>query len=81
MAGLGCAINKHRFLQFDDESVCITCLVNKNTKAEATVKKLRGQLQNCVAHLERAANRNYERDKYKAVIEQANKVLYETLER
>lgn len=47
---------------------CFAC------KGEA-IQRLRGQLQNCVNHLDRA-NR---RDEYDEVIASANKALYETL--
>ena len=46
-----------------------------------TVDKLRGQLQNCVNHLERAKRHSYgtQTNSYAQCIESANKTLYETL--
>ena len=47
---------------------------------ERKITRLRGQLQNCVNHLERARRQHYEGDrKYADAIEAANKCLYETL--
>lgn len=43
-----------------------------------TIQRLRGQLQNCVDHLHYFKRRGYG-DKVDAVIDRANKVLYETL--
>ena len=50
---------------------CFICIGEK-------VDRLRGQLQNCVNHLERAKRRQPQRG-YDEVIEAANKALYETL--
>lgn len=44
-----------------------------------TIDRLRGQLQNCVNHLEHAKRRQHRSD-YDDVIESANKALYETLD-
>lgn len=48
---------------------------------ERLVMRLRGQLQNCVNHLEQAKRNSYgkNRQSYEAAIESANKALYETL--
>lgn len=45
---------------------------------EQIVDRLRGQLQNCINHIERA-NRRDTRGDYSKAIESANKALYETL--
>jgi hypothetical protein len=45
---------------------------------EEKEQRLRGQLQNCVNHLERA-KRKWPRGDYDAAIDSANKALYETL--
>ena len=50
---------------------CVVCIGER-------VDKLRGQLQNCVNHLERA-KRKSNNGAYDDVIESANKALYETL--
>jgi len=42
------------------------------------IDRLRGQLQNCVNHLERA-KRKTSNDQYDDAIESANKALYDTL--
>lgn len=42
------------------------------------IQRLRGQLQNCVSHLERAKRQRSDRA-YDAAIESANRALYETL--
>lgn len=49
--------------------------------ANAVIDRLRGQLQNCVAHLERVKKRGWREDEEKilAAIESANRALYETL--
>lgn len=47
-------------------------------ETEEIIQRLRGQLQNCVNHLDRAKRRGG-RDSYDAAIESANKTLYETL--
>jgi len=44
----------------------------------AVIKRLRGQLQNCVNHLERANRRWPENEEFEAAIASANKALYET---
>jgi len=46
--------------------------------ADETIQRLRGQLQNCVNHLDRA-KRRYNSNTYNECIESANKALYETL--
>jgi len=43
------------------------------------IQRLRGQLQNCVNHLERA-KRHWPRGGYDECIESANRCLYETLD-
>ena len=48
--------------------------------ADETIERLRGQLQNCVTHLERAKRRNGGSD-HDAAIESANRALYETMSR
>ena len=50
-------------------------------QTETTINRLRGQLQNCVNHLEYAKRRSHGQtlDKYEKAIESANKILYETL--
>ena len=50
---------------------------------DAIIERLRGQLQNCVNHLERVKRRMRASDETKinACIEYANRVLYETLKR
>lgn len=46
---------------------------------EGIIDRLRGQLQNCVDHLEHAKRRQYSRNNpYDKVISDANKALYET---
>lgn len=52
---------------------CPVCIDN-------TIGRLRGQLQNCVNHLERA-KRKANNSSYDEVIESANTALYETLNR
>jgi len=49
--------------------------------SEKTITRLRGQLQNCVSHLERVKKRGCRSDEMKisAAIESANRALYETL--
>ena len=44
---------------------------------EGVIQRLRGQLQNCVNHLDRA-KRKYPTRSYDNCIESANKALYET---
>lgn len=46
------------------------------------IDRLRGHLQNCVNHLEMAKRNSYGKkyDAYNQCIQQANNVLYETLE-
>jgi len=53
-------------------------LEHKIARLEKQVTRLRGQLQNCVNHLDRA-NRRYPGDTYSKCIESANRALYETL--
>lgn len=50
-------------------------------QAEEKEQKLRGHLQNCVNHLEKAKRGSYGKEQkvYEDCIEQANKALYETL--
>ena len=50
---------------------------------DETIERLRGQLQNCVNHIERLKRHAYRSDEAKlnACIESANKALYETLMR
>lgn len=50
----------------------------ENSEAKKVIDRLRGQLQNCVAHLERA-NRYIHNGGYDQCIESANRALYETL--
>jgi len=45
------------------------------------VDRLRGQLQNCICHLEGARRKSYGRTNYDDCIESANRALYETLGR
>lgn len=44
-----------------------------------TIDRLRGQLQNCVNHLERAKRQWARTNEYDQCIESANKALYETM--
>lgn len=70
---------------------CQNCLkAQRRSSAEAgyltvdeIIDKLRGQLQNCISHLERAKNRSHgkSREAYRAAIASANKTLYETQDR
>lgn len=47
---------------------------------DEVIRKLRGQLQNCVNYLERARRQWRRTDVYDVCIESANKVLYMTQE-
>ena len=51
-------------------------------RLDEVIERLRGQLQNCVNHLENAKRRSYGTEKaaYEKAIESANKALYETLD-
>ena len=51
---------------------------NDLQKANETITKLRGHLQNCVNHLERAKRRTRDGG-FDECIEQASRTLYETL--
>lgn len=48
--------------------------------AEDVIQRLRGQLQNCVNHLERAKRKGYGGN-FDEAIESANRALYETVGR
>jgi aspartate ammonia-lyase len=74
MASLRCLTANHKTLTFDFEEHCITCIENEKDR-------LRGQLQNCVNHLELAKRKCGHRteEKIAECIESANKALYETL--
>jgi len=52
--------------------------IKREAELEEVVQRLRGQLQNCVNHLERA-KRHWPRGDYNDCIESANRALYETL--
>ena len=58
---------------------CPTCLQARIDALEALKERLRGQLQNCVNHLEHAKRNGYPKGKYDACIESANCALYESL--
>ena len=61
---------------FDDKDAAIE---KWNTRtADRTINRLRGQLQNCVNHLDIVNRRGYSVDLTEC-IESANKALYETL--
>ena len=49
-------------------------------KKDATIERLRGQLQNCVNHLDRAKRKTYGLN-LDECIESANRALYETSKR
>ena len=74
MARMSCLTAKHKTITFDFEEYCITCMENEKDR-------LRGQLQNCVNHLDLAKRRcgHATSEKLDACIESANKALYETL--
>jgi hypothetical protein len=59
----------------------VNCSESELSDLLCVVDSLRGQLQNCVNHLERAKRRSYgqEQRRYEEAIESANKALYETL--
>jgi hypothetical protein len=67
-------------MKVDEEAVHATARGGSmiQRKLQDDIDRLRGQLQNCVNHLDRA-NRRDSRDGYTAAIESANKALYETL--
>lgn len=49
-------------------------------ESEETIQRLRGQLQNCVNHIERLKRHHpRETEKLEACVQSANKCLYETL--
>lgn len=50
---------------------------DREKELEKVIDRLRGQLQNCVNHLDRANRRDH--GKYSECIESANRALYETL--
>jgi len=66
------------------EKTHVVAIVENSTEAlyskqaQLVVDRLRGQLQNCVNHLDRAKRRTY-LPELEACIESANKALYETL--
>ena len=49
-------------------------------RKDEVIQRLRGQLQNCVNHLERSKRKTYAPHDYDDCIESANKALYETLD-
>jgi len=51
---------------------------SKEREQEEIIERLRGQLQNCVNHLDRAKRRTYGMN-LDECIESANRALYETL--
>lgn len=61
---------------------CPNCHVadHAGSESEETIQRLRGQLQNCVNHIERLKRHHpRETDKLDACVQSANKCLYETL--
>lgn len=53
-------------------------VAQENIELNKTIDRLRGQLQNCINHLDRA-KRKYPTTDYDSCIESANRTLYETL--
>jgi hypothetical protein len=45
---------------------------------EKIIKRLRGQLENCINHLERANKQFYNKGEYSECIDSSNRTLYET---
>lgn len=65
-----------RKLQLEQQ---IESLKSQLADRERVIDRLRGQLQNCVNHLDRAKRITYGEDKFSKCIESANQCLYETL--
>lgn len=64
----------------EKDLVQVPSAASAGSSQEEIIDRLRGQLQNCVNHLERA-RRHYPSGGYDAAIDSANKALYETLMR
>ena len=62
----------------NDKSAAMFDLAARIFEMQEREQRLRGQLQNCVNHLDRA-KRKYPTTQFDECIESANKALYETL--
>jgi hypothetical protein len=59
-----------------DKGDCVDCMNNRINELEAITNRLKGQLINCINHLDNANRHGYRRQ-YDKCIEDANKALYE----
>ena len=75
---LNCSYNSPWQDLMEQQSATIAALEERVRELDSKVDRLRGQLQNCVNHLDRAGRKHLSQS-YSQCIESANKYLYETL--